>query len=82
VPSFFFGLGTGPGGPNHSPQFKVDDAALPVGAGALLHLLVSHQFDAASGAGAPPRQQAGATAPVAAAETPAGGAGSVARNLH
>jgi amidohydrolase len=66
VPSFFFGLGVAPPGqaaPNHSPQFKVDDAALPVGARALLHLLVSHQFGAADGAGAPPRRQAGATAP-------------------
>ncbi|MYM22715.1 amidohydrolase [Duganella sp. FT135W] len=82
VPSFFFGLGTGPGGSNHSPQFKVDDAALPVGARALLHLLVSHQFDVASGAGAPPRQQAGATAPAAAGGQPSAGAASVARNLH
>jgi len=66
VPSFFFGLGVAPAGqaaPNHSPQFKVDDAALPVGARALLHLLVSHQFGAAGGAAAPPHQQAGATAP-------------------
>jgi amidohydrolase len=82
VPSFFFGLGVGAGAPNHSPLFKVDDAALPVGARALYYLLVSHQFGAASGAVAPPRQQAGATAPVAAANLPATGAASVARNLH
>lgn len=86
VPSFFFGLGVAPPGhaaPNHSPQFRVDDAALPVGTRALLHLLVSHQFGTASGAGAPPRQQAGAGAP---ADTPAlprtGAEAGMARNLR
>jgi amidohydrolase len=83
VPGFFFGLGVTPPGiaaaPNHSPQFVVDDAALPVGTRALLHVVVSHQFGAGGGAGAP------ATLPRVAA-APADGTGyaaaALARNLR
>lgn len=86
VPSFFFGLGVAPAGqaaPNHSPQFKVDDTALPVGVRALLHLLVSHQFGAGAGAGAPPGQQAGAPAPAPALATPSNtAAAGMARNVR
>lgn len=63
VPAFFFGLGVTPRGiapgqaaPNHSPRFLVNDAALPVGARALLHLVVSYGFGARAGAAAPPDQ--------------------------
>jgi amidohydrolase len=90
VPGFFFGLGVTPPGipagqaaPNHSPQFVVDDAALPVGTRALLHVVVSHQFGAGGGDGAPAARPAAAS-PVAAA--PADGTGhaaaALARNLR
>lgn len=86
VPAFFFGLGVappGPAAPNHSPDFKVDDGALALGARALLHVLVSHQFGAAAGAAAPADRQAGATAPAAPAALPRETAlAGVARNLR
>jgi amidohydrolase len=82
VPGFFFGLGVTPPGippgqaaPNHSPQFVVDDAALPVGARALLHVVVSHQFAGRGGAAAPSATRAVAGAPADAAST-------LARNLR
>jgi amidohydrolase len=79
VPGFFFGLGVtppgGPAAPNHSPQFVVDDAALPVGVRALLHVVVSHQFAAGGGAGAPADPPAVAGPPVNATPT-------LARNLR
>lgn len=47
IPGFFFFLGVNPPGvteaaPNHSPLFKVDDAALKVGVGALATLAVDY----------------------------------------
>jgi amidohydrolase len=49
TPGFYFGLGTlAPGttsGPHHSPTFRADDSAIPVGMRAMAFVLVAYLQD-------------------------------------